>query len=275
MLLILFEFFSSISLIACLFIFFLISKRHPSNNREWSPDQKILPVAEFANDGKILIKNVRNVCYKTTTDYLVDHYDREYDINKLKMVWIALVHFTGYKGAAHSFLSFEFDDGAFVSISIEIRKKVGEKYSAVKGLLRQFELMYVVADERDVIKLRTDHHRDNVFLYPMKLSKEKSQELFHDILERANDLAQNPEFYNSISNACFGNIATHINKVMPKKLPLDYRIILPENADEYLCTFGLIDTDLPFLEMREKHKINHLVKQYADDPNFSRRIRGK
>jgi len=271
MFLILCEAFIAIIAIVAFFIF----RKHPSNDRDWSPDQNVLPVAEFKDGGKILIKNVRHVCYKTATDYTVRYYDREYDINKLKKVWFFLVHFTGYKGAAHSFISFEFENDVFVAVSVEIRKKRGEKYSAVRGLFRQFELMYVIADERDVVKLRTDHHKDNVFLYPLKLSKEKSQELFRDMLKRANTLAEEPEFYHSARNACFENIVDHINAILPEKMPFDYRIIFPENADRYAHALDLLETDLPISEARKKHLINPLAEKYANDPEFSLRIRGR
>ncbi|MFA5830776.1 MAG: DUF4105 domain-containing protein [Candidatus Paceibacterota bacterium] len=266
---------SLIVVAAVLFFVAMISKRRPSNDRDWSLDQAVLPYAEFTDDGKILIKNVRHVCYKTTTDYIVRYYDREYDINKLKKAWFFLVHFTGYKGAAHAFVSFEFEDDLFVSISVEQRRQKGEPFSAVKGCFRYFELIYVIADERDSVILRANHHKNNIFLYPLKLSKEKSQELFRDMLKRANALSQTPEFYHSLANACFGNIVNHINAILPGKMPFDYRIVLPENADRYAHALDLLETDLPISEARKKHLINPLAEKYANDPEFSLRIRGR
>lgn len=262
--------------IAVLVLVIDLSKKHPSNDRDWSPDQKILPVAEFQDNGKILIRNVRNAVYKTTTDYMVGYYDREYDPDKLKKVWFVLVPFTGYAGAAHGFVSFEFEDGAFVSVSVEIRKENGEKYSAVKGMLREFELMYVIANERDVIKLRVFHHKDKVYMYPVKTTKENAEELFRDMLMRSNGIGAMPEFYNTFSNSCVTNIVYHINKISPGRISFfDYRIFAPENADKYAYDLGLIDTKLPFSAVREKYLINPLVLKYADDPEFSRKIRGQ
>jgi hypothetical protein len=265
--------------ILILFVLFLLvfylSGKHPRNDRDWSENQAVLPFAEFRKNGKVFIKNIRHCSYKTANDYSVSYYDREYDINRLKKVWFLLVHFTGWKGAAHAFVSFEFEDETFVSVSVEQRRQKGESFSAFKGLFRQFELMYVIADERDTILLRTEHHKNNIFLYPLKLSKEKEKELFCDILKRANALAKNPEFYHSITNACFGNIVDHINNILPKKMPFDYRIILPENADFYAHELDLLDTELSPKEARKKHLINSLAKKYANGPNFSLRIRGK
>ncbi|MCK9351638.1 MAG: DUF4105 domain-containing protein [Candidatus Paceibacterota bacterium] len=273
MLFIFFEILLAIGALAVLIAAFRLLRKLPSLDRDWSPDQKILPSAEFKASGKIIIRNIRHVSYQTAKEYTVSYYDREFDLDKLKKVWFFLVHFTGYRGAGHSFLSFEFEDDVFIAISIEIRKKRGESYSAMKGLFRQFEIMYVIADERDVVRLRTDHHKDNVFLYPLKLSKERSQALFCDMLKRSNAIAQTPEFYHSVSNACFKNIVDHINNVLPGKMPFDYRIIFPENADRYAHALDLIDTNLPISEARKKHLINPFAEKYADDPDFSQRIR--
>ncbi len=255
---------------------FSLSRKIASNEREWNPDQKILPIAEFKNDGKVFVRNVRNISYQTLTKYTLNYYDREYDINKLERVWFILEPFKEYIGAAHAFLSFEFDGGVFVSISAEIRKKNGEKYSAQKGLFREFELMYVIADERDVIKLRTNHRKNNVFAYPLKIKKEESQKLFLDMLTRANEIGKKPEFYNTLSNACATNVIRHINNNIQKKLSwMDYRIFIPEHLDKYLHNQNLLDTDLPYVTAREKHRINHLAEKHAEDQDFSLRIRGK
>lgn len=271
--------FGEMVLIGAAIFAFYVFRKHPSNNRDWELSQAILPFAEFktppAGGGKILIKNIRHVSYRTDKDYTVNYYDKEFDLSKLKKVWFFLVHFTGYKGAAHAFVSFEFEGDIFISVSVEQRRPKGEKFSAMKGCFRQFELMYVIADERDTVKLRTDHHKNNIFLYPLKLSKEKSQELFCDILKRANTLSEKPEFYHTLSNACFGNIVDHINAIIPGKMPFDYRIILPENADYYAYALDLLETDLPISEARKKHRINSLAEKYGDDPAFSLRIRGR
>ncbi len=275
MLSLIFEIFAAVVISALLFFVFILAKKRPSNEGNWNPGHKILPFAEVKDNGKILIKNVRHNVYKTANDFEGNYDDREYDPDQLKKVWLFLVHFTGYKGAAHAFLSFEFEGDEFVSVSIEQRRRDGKEFSAVKGLFRQFELMYVIADERDTVRLRTEHHKDNVFLYPLKLSKEKEKELFCDIMKRVNALAENPEFYHSISNACFQNIVDHINNVLPGKMPFDYRIILPENADLYANKMDLIEMESSPEETRKKHLINELAKKYADDPNFSLRIRGR
>jgi hypothetical protein len=134
--------------------------------------------------------------------------------------------------------------------------------------------MYVIADERDVIKLRSNYRKDLVYAYPIRAGKEKMRALFLDMLKRANDLRKNPEFYNTITNACTTNIARHINTITANKVPLfDLRILLPENSDGLAYELGLIDTDLPLEKARARYFINDRALKYADDRDFSEKIR--
>lgn len=246
----------------------------PSNARDWNNDQNILPYAEI-DDNLVSIHNIRNFSYASTTSYVTNYYDKVFDINKIKRAWYIVEPFSGIPGSAHTFLSFEFEDEQFISVSVEIRKEKGESYSPIKGLFNQYELMYVIADERDVIKLRSNYRKDLVYVYPTKASKEKVQALFMDIIARANDLKDNPEFYNTITNTCTTNIVNHINKITPNRVPLfNLRILLPENSDRLAYGLGLIDTDLSFEDARVRYFINDRAMKYADYEDFSVRIRG-
>ena len=123
----------------------------PSNDRDWELDQALLPFAEI--DGSLVsIHNIRNFSYNSTTDYTVSYYDKTYDISKLKNVYYIVEPFSTFAGSAHTFVSFEFEGNDFLAISVEIRKEKGEKFSAWKGMFNQYEMMYVIADERDVVK---------------------------------------------------------------------------------------------------------------------------
>src|SRR3989344_7229523 len=165
----------------------------PSLTRDWSPDQMVLAHATI--DGNtIAIKNIRNIKYRSTTDYDVQYYDKRFDLQKLESLWYIVEPFSGHgAGAAHTLVSFGFEGGENVAISAEIRKERGEKFSPIRGILRQYELVYVIADERDVIKLRSNYRMDDVFLYPVKTSKENIKNLFVAMLERNNKLASEPE----------------------------------------------------------------------------------
>lgn len=243
----------------------------PSNEREWALDQQILPYAEFSTD-TVRVFNIRNFSYRSVSDYTPAYYDKTFDLNTLESVDYIVEPF-GNMGAAHTFLSFGFSTGDYLAISVEIRKEVGESFSPIRGLLRNYEIMYVVADERDVIKLRTNYRKDTVYLYPVTTSKQKMKTLFNDMLERANALRSTPEFYNTLTNTCTTNIASHINRIAPGRIPWDVRLLLPENSDELAYELGLIDNTVPLEMLRTQYKINERAEQYADAPDFSNRIR--
>lgn len=241
-------------------------------DRDWNTDQAVLP--DISIEGKtITIKNIRNFEYRSTSDYTPRYYDRTFSIDKVKSVDFMVEPFSGNSGAAHTLVSFGLDDGSFLAVSVEIRKEKGESFSPVKGLLRQYELMYVIADERDVIKLRSNYRKDQVFLYPMKATREQTQALFLDMLTRAKKLQEEPEMYNTFTNTCTTNLVSHVNKLSPDRVSWNKDILLPANSDKYAYDLGLIDTDLPFEEARAKFKINELAEKYGDSPDFSKLIR--
>jgi hypothetical protein len=257
-------------LILAYMIFNLFTK--PSNDRNWSEDQSVLPYAEF-NGNLVTIHNVRNFTYTSTTSYTPAYYDRTYNLDQIKGVYYVVEPFSGYVGAAHTFLSFEFENDIFVSISVEIRKEKGETFSAFKGLFDQYEIMYVIADEKDVVKLRSNYRKDLVYVYPIKTTKDKARQTFVDMIERTNKLKNEPEFYNTLTNTCTTNIVDHVNKIVPKRVPLSLKILFPAKSDELAYKLGLIDTDLSFEEARKKFLINERAEKFADSPEFSRKIR--
>ena len=245
----------------------------PSNDRDWNEDQQILPYSEI-KDNKVAIHNIRNFTYASTTSFVKNYYDKTFDLDKIKNVWYVVEPFSGIPGSAHAFLSFEFEGDEFLSISIEIRKQKGQAYHPIKGFFNQYELMYVIADEKDVIKLRSNYRKDLVYVYPAKTTKEKVQKLFLSMIERANRLKENPEFYNTVLNTCTTNIAKHVNSISPKRIPVfSLEILFPENSDKLAYDLGLIDTNLPFEKARERYFINDRALKYADSPDFSLKIR--
>ncbi len=245
----------------------------PSNDRDWSPDQERLAQATFAGDS-VHIENVRNARYRSVSDYDVQWERRSYDLRQLESVWFVVEPFSELRGPAHTFLSFGFGDGRYVSISVELRKEKGETFHPLRGLLRQYELQYVVGDERDLIGLRANHRRDSVFLYPVRTTPEKKRELFVAMLERANALAERPEFYNTLWSSCTTNIVSHINDIAPERVPLSYKVLLPAYSDELAYDLGLLETTLPRDAFRRPHLINAQAAAFADRDDFSQGIRG-
>ena len=264
-------------LVAGYFIFSLIVR--PSLDRDWNKDQAVLARATIDGD-RVTITNIRNINYRSTSDYDVRYYDKSFDLKKLDSVWYVVEPFSGHGfGAAHTLMSFGFEGGDYVAISAEIRKEKGESFSAVKGLFRQYEIVYVIADERDVIKLRSNYRRDKVLLYPVKTSRENMRKMFLSMLNRANKLATKPEFYNTLVNTCTTSIVGHVNEISPGKVPWSLKTLMPAHSDELAYKLGLLDTNganggtLTLEEMQNRYLINERAEKFKDDPNFSEKIR--
>jgi len=249
-----------------------VAGRRPSNDRNWLPEQVLL--AEIAFEGDTVdIRNVRNVRYRSTTDYDVRHMDTQYDLGQLESVWFIVEPFAAWDGAAHTFVSFGFADGRYLAVSVELRKEVGEDFSPVRGLFRNYELIYVIADERDVIGLRANHRHDDVYLYPMRADTEAMRAMLQDILESAEDLRHHPRFYNTLTQNCTTTIVDHVNAVIPQTIPFSYKIIAPGYSDELAHELGLIDTELSLDALRPHFRINEAAAAHADAEDFSLRIR--
>lgn len=246
----------------------------PSNDRDWSPNEGVLPYAEFSGD-QVLVHNVRNTVYRTADDFTPVYEDRRYDLRRLQRVWFGVVPFSGWRGVAHTFLSFEFAAGPrpeFVVISVEARKERGETYQFLKGLFRQYELFYVVADEHDAIRLRTNYRGDAVYLYPITSTPERTRALFTAMLDRANRLREQPVFYNTLTRNCTNTIAQHVNSLVPGRVPFSYKVIFPGYSDRLAYDLGLIATDLPYDSIRARFLITERARA-ATDTGFSREIR--
>jgi Domain of unknown function (DUF4105) len=250
----------------------LIAVIRPSNNRNWSPDQARTASAVIAGDS-VEIRNIRNTYYRSTNDFDVRWENRNYDLKKLESVWFLVEPFADWRGPAHTFLSFGFSDGQYIAISVEIRKEKDESFSPLAGVLRQYELAYIIGDERDLIGLRANHRLDDVYLYKIKATPDSMRALFVSMLERSNAVAEKPEFYNTLTNTCASNIVDHIDIIAPGRIPFSYKTFLPAYSDDLTYDLGLIDTPLSRDDYRAAHKINLQAKQYANSDDFSKAIR--
>ena len=263
--------------IALIFLFFgLIFYYHllkPSNYRDWSIDQAVLPEIIFA-ENLIGIKHIRNFAYKSEKEFIPAYYDKTYDLDKLKSVDYIVEPFGNWHGPAHTFLTFGFNDNNYLAISIEIRKEKGEYFSALKGLFKNYEIMYVFGDEKDLIKLRTNYRKDRVYLYHLNLSQNQQKKLLIDMLNRAEKLRKKPEFYNTLTNTCMTNVIKHLNKVTDKKLPtLNFKVLFPAFSDELFLQAGLISSNMGIIKLRQKSLINTKAEKLNDDADFSLKIR--
>lgn len=245
----------------------------PSNDRDWMPEQAVLPEITFEGD-IVRIRNVRDFRHHADGSVTPAYDDRTYDLRKIERVWFGVSPFgKSWRGPAHVFLSFGFSDSQHVAISVEARKEVGEEYSIWKGLLRRYELMYVIADERDVIPLRTEVWGDPVHLYPTRATPEQARTIFLRMLERAEALRRQPVFYNTVTNNCTSNIVELVNEVATRRIRFGPDLLLPGYSDARAHRLGLLDTGLPLEEARRAFLVNDRVAEAIDEEDFSLRIR--
>jgi hypothetical protein len=244
----------------------------PSHHRRWQSSLAVLPYAELRGN-QMRIHHIRNCRYRSEDDYVVDYYDATFDLDRLASIDFIVVPFEDMPELAHTMLSFGFDDGRYVVVSAEARLEEGETYSPIAGLLSQYELMYVVGDERDLILLRTEHRQAEVYMYRIKTTPAQRREMLTHVAQRMNELLDRPEFYDTLTNNCTTNIVRHVNEIAPGRIPLDYRVLLPGASDRLAYELGLVDTDLPFNVVKRRAHINQVAHKYRDDPDFSAKIR--
>ena len=256
---------------AIIVIWFLLIP--PSNNRDWQTDVARLSWAEIDGD-RVTVHDIRNFDYRSETDYTPAYYDKRFSLRQLESVDVVAVYWMG-PAIAHVFLSFGFTGGDQLAISIEARKEKGEGYSTVKGFFRQYELYYVVADERDVIRLRTNYRHDppeNVYVYRTHGLIEDGRRLFLSYMDKLNALKTTPEFYNSLTTNCTTNIWLN-TRVNPDHLPFSWKILVSGHIPEYLYETGRLDNSLPFSELEKRAHVNARAHAADAAPDFSRRIR--
>jgi len=264
--------------IALVILSFLVyvALRTPSHEGNWSEDQSVLPSVSTYGDF-ITVHNVRQARYKSVDDYEITHTDTTFRLNDIKKAWLAIEPFGslslfGLK-AAHVLISFQLHNGTYISISPEIRKKRDKKFAPVRALFRWYEIMYVVADEKDVIELRTTCRKDTVLLYPLKLNTNVVQNLFTDMAAKINQIHSKALFYNTALHSCTTNIAQHLRNVsipMPRYHPL---YLLPKTLDSVFYKRGLIDTDLSLDEARKYFDITKRAQSCCLHADFSQCIR--
>ena len=251
----------------------LTSRFQASNDRDWSPELEQLPTVSL-DAGKVTLTNIRHNTYLSEDDFVVEYFDRQFSLSEIQSVDFVVVPFK-IKQIAHTMLSFGLQDGTYLTVSIEVRKEKGERYNPALGLGRRFELIYLVGDERDLIRVRTEHRDAEVYVYPSIATPEQAQALFLNVMERANQLAADPEFYNTIRNNCTTNLAGHVNEISSKKIMYGWRVLLPGLSAKYAYDLGLLDNRIPFEELTQIALVNDLALKYRDAPDFSQKIRSR
>jgi hypothetical protein len=244
----------------------------PSQDRNWRPEVAVMPRA-FIDGDRVRITGVRNFDYRGQNDFAVHYEEREVYLSHLT----GLDFYVSYWSeglVAHTFVSFVFDDAPPLSISIETRPAEGRGFEPIASMFKQFELIYVVGEERDIVGVRAIHRREAVYLYRLNASPDDVRRLLMVYLARINELADRPEFYNLLTNSCTINIIRYANAA-GRGGRFDTRHLFNGLIDRYLYYSGRVDTALPFDELRRRSQINEVAQATdgAPEPEFSQRIR--
>ena len=242
----------------------------PSHDRNWRPEVAVMPRATIDGD-HVHLTGVRNFQYRSRNDFTVGYQERDVLLSHL----VALDFYVSYfmpGPVGHTFVSFIFDNSPPLSISIETRPEIGESFAPVASMFKQFELIYVVGDERDLVGVRANYRHEAVYLYRLNTSPDDARRLLEIYLARINELADRPEFYHLLTNSCTINIVRYANAA-GRVGRLDVRHLLNGLVDGYLYYSGRIDTTLPFEELRQRSQINEAAQAADGAPDFSQRIR--
>lgn len=245
----------------------------PSLDRSW--DGQTAHQATVRWDGtRFEVQNHRAFRYSSVLEWDTVWQKAHFELADAETAWFVVEPFKEFSPAAHTMVTFGFKDGRYLVISAEVRKEMGEDYGVLRGLYRSFEIVYVAGDERDLIELRAVHRKDDVCLYRIKAEPVQVQAYLKSMLDRMNDLADKPEFYNTLSNNCTTSLADHLEAMGGDAVPRwDYRLLLPGFSGELARDMGLLDTNLDWEGTQKAALVNDRALKWADKPEFSRQIR--
>jgi hypothetical protein len=257
--------------LAALVLFYSV---RPTHSRVWSEDQSRVPWVSIDGD-TLRFHDVRNFRYISPSEWTPAWYDADYKLSELEKGYFVVEYFSEHEAIAHTLVSFRFSGDRFLAFSVEIRKEVGESFSPTRGLFRQYELLYVVADERDALKLRTHYRDSRVRIHPIEAGPEGLQAYFLDVVARVNALKERPEFYNSLTSSCTTNLSEHLEAVTDHRLTFDKRIYLPGYSSELVWELGLLgEGELETLIARDT--VTEEKRAAAAGPEaYSARVRGE
>jgi hypothetical protein len=242
----------------------------PTNDRDWAPDVARTVTATIDGD-RVVVNNVRNFTWRSDVDFDQHWEQRTYSLSHLTNVDLIMSYWMG-EAIAHTIVSFGFDNGERLAFSIETRKEGDESYSSIAGFFKQYELAIVAADERDVVRVRSNVRGEDVRIYRLRMTPESARRLLREYLEEANDLARTPRFYNTLTSNCTTLVFDMVRVIRPG-LPLDARVILAGYLPNYAYAVGATDASMPFEKLRELSRIHDKAAEADADPDFSAKIR--
>ena len=247
----------------------------PSNDRSWVNDNKEMATAEF-EEGAVTIRNVRDFKWRSTRDFDEHWVDVKIELDSVSKIWFILEYFDpSRRQMAHTILSFEMNDGTRIACSIEVRREEGERYHPIKGLFKQYELIYVWATEEDVVGVRTRCRENSVthLFEAVVLGPGNERKMLESYLRRTNKLSERPEWYNTITNTCTTNIVKHVNEVYPGRVPRAFAILLPGLSPRLLHRKNLVKMHGTLDQTMENSIIDERANSWDGESDFGEWIR--
>ncbi len=241
-----------------------------SNDRVWADDVAKMTHGTVVGNC-VTLHNVRNFAWRTASDYTERWETRRYDLERLSSVDMIMSYWSR-RSIAHMLVSFGFDDGGRVAFSVEVRRERHEGYSEIGGFFKEFELSIVAADERDVVRLRTNVRGEDVYLYRIRMPVTAMRSLFLSYVGEANTLVEKPRFYQTITGNCTTLVYQFMKRIIGH-LPFDYRVLLSGYMPEYVYSVGGLDRRYTLEELRALGRISERGKQADRSDAFSAKIR--
>jgi Domain of unknown function (DUF4105) len=242
----------------------------PSNDHIWADDVAQITSGIVAGQ-HVTLRNVRNFDWRSDSDYAQRWETRNYDLDKLRSVDMIMSYWAG-PAIAHMLVSFGFEDAGYVVFSVEIRPQKGDSFSEIGGFFKEFGLSIIAADERDVIRVRTNVRGEDDYLYRVEMPVSAMRSLFLAYIDQANSLVHAPRFYNTITSNC-ATLVYHMVKRIVGYLPLSYSLLLTGYLPEYVYRIGGLDSRYSFEELRESGRITERAKAADRSESFSTDIR--
>ncbi len=247
-------------------------KIDPNEGGPWDVGMERVPLVKRKGN-EFHIENFRNFRYECDGSHEENYESRIVEIDKLESAEFILVPFATQPDLAHTMMSFGTSDGQHTVVSVEARRKLNQKYGIIKGVFGAFPLMYAIADERDAIGQRTEMRGDEVYLYRAKASPEQVQSFFRCVMARVDKLSKSPERYNTVTNNCLTNIRFHMNRIWPRLIPWNWRILVNAHSDYFAYKLGLLESHESFESTRERANVTPRAKGNWHREDFSQLIR--
>jgi hypothetical protein len=260
-----------VSMLCVLSVFLYITR--PQQDREWESGQEVLPRV-LIDENQVRIEGMRDFAYAEDGSEVKKYITKEFSVEKITGTDVIISHFSEFEGLAHIFLSFPIGGEEYINLSVETRRETHEDFSPYLGVLRKFEIIYVLGMERDILGVRTDIRGERVYLYPTVATPEQSQELFMALAQEINNLYDKPKIYNTVFNNCTNAITNKVEPIADVKFPFTYKMLFPGFVDEILYDMALIDTSGTFEEVKAKHLVRANGTN-RNDPRYSVEIRNK